>query len=317
MIKYLLLFLFPLVSFGQSSLTEVEGFLQNKEYHKAEIYLTKILVKEPTNIKAIELLGDAYSYQEKWEPAISKYQYLVETAPNIAKYHYKYGGAMGMEALRVNKIKAFFMIDDIEEAFLNAVKLDPKHIDARWALIEYYIQLPGIIGGSKSESLKHANALENLSKVDGFLAKGYIYEYSNEPLLAEKYYKKAIEVGGSVTCFQKLSSFYEKNNAPEKSIKTIESASIKLQRNSLNYQLGKVCASYNLELNKGEKCLHTFIDNHSSEDGVPLEWAYFRLAQIFRHKNDKVNATKWIDKSLVLQPNFEIALLEKKLILKM
>ena len=43
--------------------------------------------------------------------------------------------------------------------------------------------------------------LEVLSKVDGYLAKGYIYEYDDEPELAEKYYKMAIEEGGSLNCF--------------------------------------------------------------------------------------------------------------------
>jgi hypothetical protein len=40
--------------------------------------------------------------------------------------------------------------------------------------------------------LLFANQLEVLSKVDGYLAKGYIHEYDNEPELAEKYYKKAV-----------------------------------------------------------------------------------------------------------------------------
>ena len=78
---------------------------------------------------------------------------------------------------------------DVKDAFLKAAELDPNHIDTRWALVELYIQLPGIIGGSKSKSFKYANELEALSKVDGYLAKGYIYEYDNEPENAEKYYK--------------------------------------------------------------------------------------------------------------------------------
>ena len=92
----------------------------------------------------------------------------------------------------------------------------------RWAMVELYMQLPGIIGGSKKKSLKYANELENLSKVDGYLAKGYIYEYDNELKLAENYYKKAIIVGGSLTCYDKLTKLYEAENQPIKAIANIE-----------------------------------------------------------------------------------------------
>lgn len=85
-----------------------------------------------------------------------------------------------------------------------------------------------------------SNQLEVLSKVDGYLAKGYIHEYDNEPELAEKYYKKAVAVGGSVNCFEKLANLYESNNQPEKAIETIEASQQKHNRNALHYQLGKV-----------------------------------------------------------------------------
>ena len=127
-----------------------------------------------------------------------QYKKLVKANPYNANYHYKYGGALGMKALSVSKLKALGIIGDVKRFFFKAAELDPKHIDARWALVELYMSLPGIIGGSKSKSLKYADELENLSKVDGYLAKGYIYEYDDEPELAEKYYKIAIKVGGSV-----------------------------------------------------------------------------------------------------------------------
>ena len=113
-----------------------------------------------------------------------------------------------MKALSISKLKALGIIGDVKRSFLKAAELDPNHIDARWALVELYVSLPGIVGGSNSKALKYANELQKLSKVDGYLAKGYVYEYDDKPELAEKYYKLAIKVGGSVTCYEKLSNFY-------------------------------------------------------------------------------------------------------------
>lgn len=303
---FLILFIIPLLCFGQSTYVEAEQFLEKKEYIKVENLLTPFLKTTPNDIKAIELLGDAYGYQKKWDEAIKQYKKLVEAKPNVANYHYKYGGALGMKALTISKIRALGIIGDIKSSFLKAAELDSNHIETRWALVELYMQLPGIIGGSKNKSLKYANELENLSKVDGYLAKGYIYEYDDEPELAEKYYKMAIKVGGSVTCYNKLTALYESENEPEKAIENIEVARQKHKRNAMHYQIGKVCAEYNIELNKGEACLKQYLQHYSAKDGVPKSWAYYRLAQIYKHKKDKTNALKYINLAISKSPKIKV-----------
>ena len=177
------------------------------------------------------------------------------------------------------------------------------------------MQLPGLIGGSKSKSLKYANELQNLSKVDGYLAKGYIYEYDDEPELAEKYYLLAIKEGGSLTCFEKLTNLYETNNQPEKAVSNLEYANEKHHRNALHYQIGKVCAEYNVQIDKGEKCLLIYLDNYSAADGVPKAWANYRLAQIYKYKKEKKSALKYIDLAIAELPKIEVFKEERKAVL--
>jgi hypothetical protein len=52
------------------------------------------------------------------------------------------------------------------------------------------------------------NELIELSKVDGYLAKGYIDEYFSRYSKAEANYIKAHEIGNSKTTFQKLYDLY-------------------------------------------------------------------------------------------------------------
>ena len=241
----------------------------------------------------------------------------MEADDKSAEYHYKYGGALGLKAQKLSKIKALGYLGDIKYHLNKAAELDKNHIDVRWALVELYVVLPGIVGGSEKKALMYANQLQKISDVDGYLAKGYVAEYNDKPELAEKHYRKAIEIGGSIHTYEKLSELYEKNNKPSEAISNYETAHKLYNRNHLNYQVGKVCAQYNIQLDKGLKCLNIYIENHSAKDGVSKSWAYFRIAQIYRHKNDKKNAYNWINKALIEKPDFKEAKAEKQQILKM
>lgn len=309
--KILFLLCFPVFILAQNPKENAEHFITKKQYNKAEKVIKDFVSKNPSDKKAIELLGDAYGYQKKWDNAIEQYKKLSELDKNNANYHYKYGGSLGMKALKISKLRAFAVIGDIKSAFLKAAELDPNHIDARWALVELYMSLPGIVGGSKNKSLKYANELQALSKVDGYLAKGYIYEYDDEPELAEKYYKLAVKIGGSITCYEKLTNLYESQNQPEKAIQTLEASHKKHHRNALHYQLGKVSADYAINLDKGESCLLDYIKNYSPADGVPIEWAYYRLAQIYKHRENSTKALSYIDKALAIRSDFKQAKKEK------
>ncbi|MUU79557.1 tetratricopeptide repeat protein [Winogradskyella endarachnes] len=306
MLRILFVLMLSSACFAQTSIENAELFIAKKQFEKAQNEMIQFLKSNPNDLKAIELLGDAYGHQKQWDNAIEQYKKLKDKHSDNANYQYKYGGALGMKALSISKIKALGIIGDVKEAFLKAAELDPNHIEARWALVELYVSLPGIVGGSFSKALVYAQQLEDLSKVDGYLAKGYVYEYDDEPELAEKYYRLAIKVGGSVTCYEKLTDFYQGQKQPEKAIDNLEEAKDKHQRNAMHYQIGKVCADYNIQLDKGEAMLKVYIKNHSAKDGVPKEWAYYRLAQIYKHRDNKDEALVWINKAILGLPDLEV-----------
>ena len=314
---FIYVFFFSLAALGQTDIQKTEQFLADKQFSKAEALMTTYVKNNPTNVTGIELLGDAYGHQKKWDGAIENYKKLVDLSPKTANYHYKYGGALGMKALSVNKMKALAIIGDVKQAFITAAELDPKHIETRWALVELYMQLPGIIGGSMSKSLKYADELQNLSKVDGYLAKGYIYDYDKEPKTAEKYYKLAVVEGGSLLCFQKLTNLYEAQKQPDKAIANMEAAQVKHDNNDLNYQIGKVAAENNTQLSKGEKHLRLYITNFSVKDDLPKAWANYRLAQIYKVQNKQADALKYIELALAELPKNELFQIEKTAILKL
>mgnify|MGYP006156538983 FL=1 len=194
--------------FSQSNFEKAEKLYAQKKYYDAEKVFKEHLKTQPNHAKTLEYLGDIAGHQKKWDEAIIHYKKLKNSFPKAANYWYKYGGALGMKAKESNKFKALGMIDEVEESFLNAAKLDAKHVETRWALVMLYIELPAIIGGSEKKAQKYATELMTLSKVDGYLAKGYIDVYFSRYTNAEINYKKAHEIGNSKTTFEKLYDLY-------------------------------------------------------------------------------------------------------------
>ncbi|OOG76236.1 lipopolysaccharide assembly protein LapB [Flavobacterium sp. A45] len=214
--------IFPLFLFSQS-FEKGEKLYIDKKYDQAQPILENYLKSNPSHLKTIEYLGDIAGQDKSWDKCIGYYKKLKTLKPNEANYYYKYGGALGMKSLEVNKFKALGMIGEVRSSFEKAIALNPKHIEARWALIELNLQLPGIVGGSESKAIKYSTELRELSPVDGYLSRGYIEEYFKRYASAEQQYKRAILIGESKVCYQKLADLYKnKMKQPEKANKVWE-----------------------------------------------------------------------------------------------
>lgn len=222
--KPLIVFLlFPLLIFSQTNFEKGELLLGEGKFKQAQLCFENFFISNPSHLKTIEYLGDIAGHTKSWDNALLYYKKLKTLKSNEANYYYKYGGALGMKATQVNKFKALGMIGEIRSSFEKAIVLNPKHIEARWALIELNLQLPGIVGGSETKAIQYSNELKELSPVDGYLARGHIEEYFKRYSLAEQQYKKAIMIGKSKVCSQKLADLYkDKMNQPQKAQKVLE-----------------------------------------------------------------------------------------------
>lgn len=220
---FLLLFLTPIFAISQTDFEKAEKLFLSKNFDQSRVLFENILKENPNNLKTVEYLGDIAGQNKSWDNAIYYYKKLKQLKPLEANYHYKYGGVMGMKAKESNKFKALGMISEIKSSFEKAISLYPKHIEARVALVELYLQLPGIVGGSEKKALLYANEIAQISAVDGYLSKGHIAEYFGRYKEAEGQYKKAIEISKSKNSYRILANLYKnKMGQPEKAKSILE-----------------------------------------------------------------------------------------------
>ena len=285
-----LTFSFLFISFCGAQVSEAKKFISVGEAAKAIVVLENELANNNRNQEVLLMLGDLYSYKNEWDKALKFYKKLVDVEPENPEYNFKYGGALGFKALDVIRIKAIIYIPDVKKHLEKAASLDKKHVKSRRALVELYTQLPSILGGSEEKAWKYARELNNISVTDALLAQAFLYKEAGKKQQAAVLYQKAL-----------------------KGLKFTSSR----DRNYLNYEAGMVAAEHNLELTKGLRALDSYITNYSYLDIHPLEWAYYRKAQIYTHLNNKKEAQINIEKALTLRGNFKEALEQKERILKL
>ena len=277
-----LFYLFVGMSWAQNSLSEGERKLNSGDIQEAK----EIFQEYENNPKAMEYLGDIASFNKNWDEAIDYYETLVEQDSENAMYNFKLGGAMGMKAYYGSKFQAALLLGDIKKYLKKAAELDPTHTEARRALVELYMQIPSLIGGSKTIAESYASDLDRLNEVDALLADAYIYKIEKYRDLAANKYNEAIR-------------------------SAVRNPEL-LTRNYLKYELGEAAAIYEIQLEEGKRLLREYIKDYGYKDLKSPAWAYLRLAQIERAQNNRQAALDLIEKSLAIDPGFEKALAEKQ-----
>ncbi|MBZ9728451.1 tetratricopeptide repeat protein [Salegentibacter sp. JZCK2] len=283
------IFLFSIVTTAaaQPSMETGEEYLKKNQIKQAK----KVFLDHQDNLKAIEYLGDIASFEKNWDDAINYYEKLVEYQPNSSGYNFKLGAAMGMQAREASQFKAALMLGDIKSYLNKAAELDENYAEVRRALVEFYMQLPSIVGGSKDLAQQYVKELQAINKVDAYLAQAYIHKIEEDREATKTAISKALEEA-------------KKN----KSL---------VERNYLNFELGERAASLEVMPDMAVKFLESYIENYNYKDLKSPAWAHFYIAKILASQNNQDKALTHINKALANKFNFPEAEKLKQQILEL
>lgn len=276
MLKFIFIyFLITFSTFSQENIKAIENLIVEKDYEGAKKSLELLISKGEQNFYVVELLGDVYGHLKKWELAQNQYAKLLDYDKRNADYHYKYGGASAMRALKMNKIAVLPLISEIKESFQNAISYNPKHIDARWALLHLYLKLPFVFGGGNQKALHQANEIMKLSTVDGYLALGVVYSHKDEFKLSKQNFMSALHIGHSKVCYLSLSELYEKKEYFSKSYDILVEGYEKNKTHDFLFLLAKLSYDHKFNLTDGLNYLNNFIlDYNFKSSNYTLQEAY-------------------------------------------
>lgn len=99
-------------------------------------------------VDTIVASGDA----DRANEAVSLGEQCVAAHPQLSTCHLARGNALGAKARAANPMAAMGYATRVRDSFAQAVELDPRNTDARFALLDYFLRAPALVGGGKGRA---------------------------------------------------------------------------------------------------------------------------------------------------------------------
>lgn len=130
--------------------------------------------------------GQSLIERGEFEKASEVLEKAVAAEPNNAQYHYLLGAAYGEMAQRASTMAKMSLAKKTRAELERTVALNPRHTEARFGLISYYLAAPGFLGGGEDKAVAQANAIKAYDAIDGHRAHARIYTHQKKSDLALK-----------------------------------------------------------------------------------------------------------------------------------
>ena len=120
--------------------------------------------------------GDA----KKREELIPRAEQCIKDLPQSARCHSALGSMYGAAAMSAGITAGLKYAGNIKEMFQKAVELDPKHFDMRRDLNQFYLQAPGLAGGSVRKAIQNSTDFAKVDPARAQLLRAEVHIYEKE-----------------------------------------------------------------------------------------------------------------------------------------
>lgn len=248
----------------------------------AKSHLTIAIQANPNSAVAAFHLGRIAIAHENAQEAVKWLEKAVALEPRNASYRLWLGQAYGAQALRASRMKQAFIAKKVQRAFEDAVRLDPSSVEARLALIRYYLVAPGFMGGSRSKAEANAKEISKLNPYQGRIAMAALAEAAKDYERADRELNLAVQTfPDSASAYYVLGGVYQRTRQWDKAFAIYERLLARLpnETNAL-YFIGRLGALSGQREDRAEEALRRFVTIPPREGSASVASAYLRLGSI-------------------------------------
>lgn len=134
---------------------DYSSLLRARRFAEVERIANARLAQQPDDANALAAKADAIAASDpdgRIDEAIRLGEQCIAAHPQQSGCHLALANALGVKAKHAGPVSAMSYATKIRDAITRAVELDPHNTDARFALLDYYMQAPALIGGGKGKA---------------------------------------------------------------------------------------------------------------------------------------------------------------------
>ena len=299
--------LLSLTSFGQTTTLERAKSLYETSRYTEAIDALKLISKSHSDYAAAQYYLGRIAFDRKdYDDAADYFETATIKNTKSSEYFNWLGDAYGNIAKDANPFKQGLLAPKMRKAWETAVALDPKNINARIPLIQFYRMAPGFMGGSIDKAKETAKQIIDIKPAEGHRQLGIILLSEKKNDEAEKEFQKMAAADPAYNI--QLIGYYQSQKQYAKAFDLLDNL---LKKNpedySAIYQLGKTAALSGQKLDQGEVCLRKYLNYEPQKNEPNHSGTNMRLAQIQEKRGKKVEAKKYFEVALKLDPNLKEA----------
>lgn len=142
---------------------EYTALIEAKKYAEVETAVAAKLAIEPNNPDALVASIDLILQEgniKRFDDAIKMAEQCIQHNAKSSECHESLGNVLGSKAEKGDLMDAVGSLDTIRDSFKTAIELDPANYNAAVSLMGFYLEVPGLMGGSTSSAKKLIRATE-------------------------------------------------------------------------------------------------------------------------------------------------------------
>lgn len=192
------------------------------------------------------------------------------------------GRAFGLQALKASLLTKLKWAGRTREAWEKAVELDPNGLEARFDLLQYYLQAPSIAGGGRDKAEAQVRRIAALDPAQGKLAESYLALADGDAQRALSLQREAYAMDADAPRIALALAMSLQRDARWEAVQALWSERLARRPGDAlaRYQLGRLAAVRGENLEEGLALLDAFIAAGEVPDGLSLAAAHWRRAQI-------------------------------------
>ncbi len=277
--------------------------LESGKYAETIALFQKELAENPNDAQASLWLARSFLDLGNYDQAVNFAERAVKLSPDCSESHFWLARSL---ALKADKARSFWLARKAKQEYETSVQLDTDNLAARRDLMEFYLQAPWFLGGSKDKAWAQVKAIASRNRTEGDLARAEYWRDLGETDLAENEYQRVLQSKpGFVGAYFQVADFFESAGKPEIIEAAVQGASLIAPSDPrLDYYSAVADVLKGQALTKAKQDLTTYlVKTPPRDDFPPHASAHDWLGRIYELKGQKQQAIEQYQFALKLSPD--------------